>query len=299
MSLPPVRRERLLAHLAMLAFAALVAGSFTTGAMAVPWLAPVPLNTVRFVLAALLMGLATYGTGRHRLALPPAPWRFGVLGVLMAVYFVTMFIALEITLPVATSAVFTLLPLMTAVTGFLVAGQRAGGAVLASLALAGAGSLWVIFRGDVDALLGFDIGAGEMIFFVGCIAYALYTPLLRRFSRGEPAMVLSFWTLLATAICIGLSGVPDLLAADWLHLPPLVWWVVLYLAVGPTALSFFLIQYAALHLPAAKVIAYGYLTPAFVIGLEALVGHGLPAPPILAGALAIVLGLVVLAVVRD
>src|SRR5690606_12388453 len=71
-SLSPVRRERLLAQLAMLAFAALVAGSFTTGAMAVPWLAPVPLNTVRFVLAALLMGLATYGTGRHRFALPPA-----------------------------------------------------------------------------------------------------------------------------------------------------------------------------------------------------------------------------------
>jgi drug/metabolite transporter (DMT)-like permease len=292
-------RQRLLAHLAMLAFAALVAGSFTTGALAVPYLAPVPLNTVRFMLAALLMGLATYGGGRRPFVLPAAPWRFAVLGVLMAVYFVTMFVALEITLPVATSAVFTLLPLMTAVTGFVLVGQRAGGAVLASLALAGAGSLWVIFRGDVAALLGFDIGQGELIFFVGCIAYALYTPLLRRYSRGEPAAVLSFWTLLASAVCIALSGLPEIFAADWLHLPPLVWWVVLYLAIGPTALSFFLIQYASLHLPAAKVIAYGYLTPAFVIVLEALLGHGLPAPTVLAGALAIVLGLVVLALVKD
>jgi drug/metabolite transporter (DMT)-like permease len=292
-------RQRLLAHLAMLAFAALVAGSFTTGALAVPYLAPVPLNTVRFALAALLMGLATYGGGRRPFVLPAAPWRFAVLGMLMAIYFVSMFIALEITLPVATSAVFTLLPLMTAATGFLLVGQRAGGAVLASLALAGAGSLWVIFRGDRDALLGFDVGTGELIFFVGCIAYALYTPLLRRYSRGEPASVLSFWTLCASAVCIALCGLPELAAADWLHLPPLVWWVVLYLAIGPTALSFFLIQYAALHLPAAKVIAYGYLTPAFVIVLEALIGHGLPSPTVLAGALAIVLGLVVLALVRD
>jgi len=219
--------------------------------------------------------------------------------VLMAVYFVSMFIALKITLPVATSAVFTLLPLMTAVTGFFLLGQRASGPVLASLALAGSGALWVIFRGDPGALLSLDIGAGELIFFVGCIAYALYTPLLRRFSRGEPAMVLSFWTLVATAICIALCGLPELLAVDWLHLPPLVWWVVLYLAVGPTAISFFLIQYASLHLPAAKVIAYGYLTPAFVILLEALVGHGWPSLSIVAGALVTVLGLVVLAALRD
>ncbi len=292
-------RERRLAHLSMLAFSAFIAGSFTTGAMAVPYIEPVPLNTVRFTLAALLMGLATYGPGRHRFSVPPALWRFAVMGALMAVYFVSMFMALKITLPVATSAVYTLVPLMTAGTAYVLVRQRSRGVVLASLLLAGLGSLWVIFRGDIGALLRLEIGEGELIFFVGCIAYALYTPLLRRYSRGEPAMVLSFWTLAATAICIALSGLPDVLATDWLQLPALVWWVVLYLAVVSTAISFFLIQYASLHLPAPKVIAYAYLTPAFVVVLEALAGHGLPAPSVLAGALAIILGLIVLALVRD
>ena len=69
---------------------------------------------------------------------------------------------------------------------------------------------------------------------------------------------------------MGCSGIPDILATRLqLHLPPVVWWVVLYLAVGPTAICFFLIQYASLRLPAPKVIAYGYLTPAFVILFEA------------------------------
>jgi drug/metabolite transporter (DMT)-like permease len=221
------------------------------------------------------------------------------MGALMAVYFVTMFIALTMTLPVATSAVYTLVPLMTALTALLLVGQRSGPAVILSLVVAGLGAVVVIFRGDLGALLRFEIGRGELIYFVGCVAYAFYTPLLRRFSRGEPSLVQSFWTLLATAICIALSGVPDIATTDWLHLPPVVWWVVLYLAVGPTAICFFLIQFASLRLPAPKVIAYGYLTPAFVILFEALAGHGLPGVAIIIGAAVTVLGLIVLAVLRD
>jgi drug/metabolite transporter (DMT)-like permease len=296
---PVAPRQRWLAHAAMLLFSALIAGSFTTGALAVPYIHPIPLNAVRFLLAAAVMGVVSFGAARNRFIFPAAPWRFAVMGVLMAIYFVTMFIALTMTLPVATSAVYTLVPLMTAGTALILVGQKSGSMVLLSLVIAALGSVWVIFRGDVQALLRFDVGRGELIYFIGCVAYAIYTPLLRRYSRGEPALVLSFWTLTATAVCIALSGIPDILATDWLHLSPVVWWVVLYLAVGPTAICFFLIQYASLRLPAPKVIAYGYLTPAFVILFEAIAGHGLPTLAIIGGAGVTVLGLVVLAVLRD
>ena len=63
-------RQRLLSHLAMLLFAALIAGSFTLGALAVPYIHPVPLNAVRFVLAALLMGAFAFGVARQTLRLP-------------------------------------------------------------------------------------------------------------------------------------------------------------------------------------------------------------------------------------
>jgi drug/metabolite transporter (DMT)-like permease len=295
----PRTRERWLAHLAMLAFSALIAGSFTTGAMVANDIRPVPLNAVRFVLAATIMGGVAFGMARNRFAFPAAPWRFGVMGALMAVYFVTMFIALTMTQPVATSAVFTLLPLMTAVTAWVILRQRSGPVVLLSLVIAALGAIWVIFRADLGALIRFDIGRGELIYLVGCIAYAIYTPLLRRFNRGEPSLVQSFWTLAASAVWIALSGVPDILSTDWLHLPPLVWWVVLYLAIGPTAICFFLIQFASLRLPAPKVIAYGYLTPGFVILFEALAGHGWPSLGIVAGAGVTVLGLAILAAVPD
>src|SRR6218665_1361153 len=93
-------RQRLLAHLAMLLFTALIAGSFTTGALAVPYLAPAPLNAIRFLMAAVVMGAFAFGPARLPFAFPAAPWRFAVMGFLMAIYFVTMFIALTMTLPV-------------------------------------------------------------------------------------------------------------------------------------------------------------------------------------------------------
>lgn len=293
------RRQRLLSHLAMLLFAALIAGSFTFGALTVPYIHAVPLNALRFVLAAVLMGAFAFGVARQPFAFPPAPWRFAINGFLTAIYFVTMFIALTMTQPVATSAVYTLVPLMTAVTAYFIVGQRSGPAVLVSLLLAGLGAIWVIFRGDIDALLRFDVGQGELIYFVGCVAYAIYTPLLRRFNRGESALVLSFWTMLATAIWLVLYGLPEILATDWMHLPALVWWVVLYLAIGPTAVCFFLIQYASARLPAAKVIAYGYLVPAFVIVFEGAAGHGWTSLSVAAGAAVTVLGLLVLALLQE
>lgn len=295
MTSPSSPRDRLLAHMAMLLFAALIAGSFTTGALAVPYLAPAPLNAVRFILAGTIMGIATFGVMRTPFAWPQAPWRFGIMGFLMAVYFVSMFMALTVTQPVATSAVYTLVPLMTAVTAWFLIGQRSGPMVVISLLLAGVGAVWVIFRGDIDALLGFDIGHGELIYFVGCFGYAFYAPLLRKFSRGEPALVQSFWTLTASAIWITVYGLPEILAVDWLSLPPVVWWTLLYLAVGPTAICFFLIQYASQRLPSAKVIAYGYLTPALVIVFEGVAGHGWTSLSVVLGAAVTVLGLVVLA----
>jgi drug/metabolite transporter (DMT)-like permease len=291
--------QRRLAHLSMLLFAGLIAGSFSFGAVAVPYLAPAPLNALRFVLASVLMGGFAFGVARQKFAWPKAPWRVGVNGVLSAIYFVTKFVALTLTLPVATSAVYTLVPLMTALTGLVLVGQRSGPAVLLSLLLAGIGSVWVIFRGDFGALMRFEVGAGELIYFGGCVAYAIYTPLLRRYHRGEGALVLSFWTLTGTAACLVLYGLPDILATDWLHLPAVVWAVVAYLAIGSTAICFFLIQFASIHLPAAKVVAYGYLVPAFVIGLEGVIGHGWTSLSVAVGAAVTVLGLAVLAALPD
>jgi drug/metabolite transporter (DMT)-like permease len=143
------------------------------------------------------------------------------------------------------------------------------------------------------------IGRGEAIFSVGVVCFALYAPLFRRFARGEPVIVSTFWVLFFTAICISVYGAGDILATDWAAMPAVVWLAIGYLALFATAATFFLLQFASLRLPAAKVFAYGYLTPAFIIVLEGLLGHGWASGAVLAGAVVIVAGLVILAIAPD
>lgn len=82
---------------------------------------------------------------------------------------------------------------------------------------------------------------------------------------------------------VGIVSVPRVMQTDWTAVPAGLWMGVVYLAVFNTALTFFLFKSASVILPASKVMGYTYLTTAFVVMLEALLGHGLPSLSVIAG----------------
>lgn len=270
-------------HLAMLAFSALVAGSFSLGSMAAPHIAPDALNTVRFVIAAALLGMVAFATGGIDRPAFRAPWRYPLLAVFLVAYFVLMFEGLKTGAPVSMAAVFTLTPLLAAGFGWVLLRQVLTGRMAVALAIGGFGALWVIFRADLAALLDFQIGRGEVIYFFGCVAHAAYAPLVPRLNRGERPAVFTFGVLLAGAALLLIVGYPSLVATQWAALPPIVWVTIAYTAVFASALTFFLLQYATLRLPSAKVMAYTYLTPSWVILWEMALGRPLPPGLILLG----------------
>lgn len=279
--------DALRGHLAMLAFSALVAGSFSLGALAAPLIDPGALTAARFLLAGAMVGAIAWGRGAIRRAMLRAPWRYALLGGLLAAYFVLMFQGLKTAPPLSAAAVFTLTPLMAAGFGWVLLRQRLTPRMVFALTLGALGALWVIFRADLHALLTLTLGRGEAIYFLGCIAHALYAPLVRRLNRGEPALAFTFFTMVAGWLLLALWAHGPIRATDWPALPGIVWITLLYLAVAASAASFVLLQYASLRLPAAKVMAYTYLTPAWVILWELALGHQTPPILTLAGMLLI------------
>lgn len=277
------RAEARRGHLAMLAFSGLVAGSFSLGGRIAGLIDPAVLNVLRFALAAALIGAAGAATGAIARRAFRAPWRYLVLGALYAVYFVLMFEALRIAAPVSIAATFTLTPALAAVAGWLLVRERTGPATAAALAIGAFGALWVIFRADLGALLRFEIGRGEALFFWGCVAHAAYPAMTRRLSRGEPPLATSFGMLVAGFLLLALWSGRDLVATDWASVPPRVWFTLGYLSVASGAVTFWLVQYAALRLPAAKVMAYSYLVPSWVLAWELALGGVTPPPLVLAG----------------
>ena len=278
-------------HLAMLAFSALVAGSFSLGVLAAPHIDPGALSVARFVLAGVLVGVAAaWTTGLPRSAWV-APWRYLVLGGLLGAYFVLMFEGLKTAPAVSAAAVFTLTPLMAAGFGWLFLRQRLTGRMAVALAIGGIGALWVIFRADLAALKAMAIGRGEVIYFAGCVAHAAYAPLVRKLNRGEPAVVFTFGMMVAGTVLLALYAGPAVLATDWAALPGVVWVTLVYVAVAASALTFVLLQYATLRLPAAKVMAYTYLVPSWVILWEIVLHGAVPPGLVLVGVALTVLAL--------
>ncbi|UWR75972.1 DMT family transporter [Phaeobacter inhibens] len=263
-------------HLAMLVFSALVAGSFSLGAMVANDITPMALNAIRFVIAAVVIGIAAQFTHGLRRKDFEAPWRFLVLGGLFAIYFVLMFYGLQTAAPVSAAAVFTLTPVLSGLFGWILLRQVTTWRMALALAIGAMGAIWVIFRGDPTAIWAFEIGRGEMIYFWGCVAHAAYTPMVRLLNRGEPAVVFTFGMLVAGAMILLVVGWGDIRATRWTELSPLVWVVLFYVALIASAATFVLLQYATLHLPSAKVMAYTYLTPSWVILWEIALGR--PAP---------------------
>ena len=284
----------------MMLFAALIAGAFSIGKRAAPFIDPGALTAARFVLAGCVVAVALVliGVRPHRLHLL-APWRYLILGGLMGGYFVFMFEALKTAAPVSTSAIFTLIPAMSAGFGWLIMRQRTSPVALLALMIGAIGALWVIFRADLEAFLAFDLGYGESIFLIGCVCHALYTPLVRKLNRGEPVPVFTLLTIVGAALVIGIYAVRPVLETDWHNLPNAVWIALVYLSIFTTGITFALLQFAALHLPSGKVMAYGYLTPSFVALYEGLGGNGWPAASIWIGVGAILSALLILLIAED
>lgn len=282
-ALSDTRTQELQGHLAMLAFSALIAGSFSLGALVANDIAPAALNAARFLIATLLIGGLAWATGGLRASAARAPWRYLILGGLLATYFVLMFEGLKTAPPVSASAVFTLTPAIAALVGWILLRQITTGRIALALAIGAVGALWVIFRADLAALLSFRIGTGELIFFWGVVAHAIYTPVSRRLGRGEGPIAYTFGILLAGFLVLLVYGRGAILATDWTDLPWLVWITIGYTSVFAGSTTFVLLQYAVLRIPASKVMAYTYLTPSWVILWEIALGNGAPGGLVLGG----------------
>lgn len=281
-------------HLAMLGFSLVIAGSFSLGGRIANDVDPTALTAVRFAAAASLLFVATlFGPG-PRFRLSVSSWRHIVAGTLMATYFVMMFEGLKTAPAVSLSAVLTLTPAMSALFGWVLLRQVATSRMKIALLIGGIGAVWVIFRADFVSMLEFRLGRGETIFLFGCVAHALYTPFVRKFHQGERPAVFAFnMTAFGTIVLVSF-GWREIAATDWTSLPATVWVALAYLTVFATIVSFALLNYGSLRLPSAKVMAYTYLTPSWVIVWESLLGNGLPSSIVFVGVAATILALLIL-----
>ena len=280
-------------HLLMVLCAALVSTSFTVGAAITAGLDPAVLTLVRFIVATCLLGPYVYI--RYGLQFSWSLFRrSAVISLCLVTFFFCMFLALRFTSALNTSVIFTLVPSIAGLYAVFLVKERLANRQLAALAVGMFGAVWVIFRGDLGLFLAMAWNMGDIIFFAGCLAMGLYTPLVRLLHRGESMIVMTFWILVTGSIWLLLLTGHSLPDVPWAEVPLFVWGGICYLAFFTTVVTFFLTQYAIAYLGPTRVMAYSYLYPGMVVILDLLLGHGLPDPRVLPGVAIVIAAMLVL-----
>ncbi len=231
---------------------------------------------LRFALAAALF--APLVVWRHGLAWPG--WRalggYAAISLSLVAFFWCLFYGLRTTSALNTGALSTLIPGLTAIGGAILVGERLGWHRLAALGMGLVGALWVVFRGDWGRFTSLDLNEGDLIVFAGCVAMGFYSPLVKRFHRGEPVMVMTLWVVAINAVWCLVIANAALVTMDWGAVPLFAYGGVAYVAIGSTVVAFFLMQWGTIRLGPTRVQAYSYLLPAFVLAIDWALGKGLP-----------------------
>ncbi len=269
-------------HLLMVVCATLVSTSFIVGEHIAKHLDPAVLTFVRFVLGAcflLPVISCRYGLQVNLRSLV----RYGMVSGSLVIFFWCMFFSLQYTTALNTSVLFTLVPALSAIYSAVIVHEKIGKSVVAALVFGLLGAIWVLFRGDVSLFLSLQWNRGDVIFFVGCLAMGLYTPLIRRLHRGEKMEVMTFWILITGSIWLLPAAGLGIASVDLAAVPSEVWGWVLYLALFTTVISFYLTQYSIQFLGPTRVMAYSYLYPGLVLVIEIVLGRGWPEFKVLPG----------------
>jgi drug/metabolite transporter (DMT)-like permease len=112
--------------------------------------------------------------------------------------------------------------------------------------------------------------------------------------RGEPVYSTTFGVMVSGALILFIFFWPSIISTDWSSLGLLVTAIILYLAIFAGLGSFTLVTIASIRLSSAKLTAYTYLIPFWVVFLESALGNGWPNFIVLLGGGVIIIALLML-----
>ncbi len=255
----------------------LISSSFTVGHAIAHAFEPGILMLIRFAMATFIMGI--FVQIRYKIQWPG--WqgigRYFVVGSMPVGFFWCQFESLRYTSALNTSAFFTTVPAISAIIAAIFIGERLGWSRLLALVVGMIGALWVVFRGDYQRFLDFDLNYGDGLFLLGCLFFGVYGVLVKYLHRGEPTAIMTFWVLVIATILFFFISIKDIGKSNWTDVDLEVYGWLAYLALVTTVISFFLFQYATPRIGPTRVQAYSYFMPGFVIVTEWAIGYGLPA----------------------
>ncbi len=267
-------------------------GSFIATKIAVAEAPPALVVWLRFAIGVAILGAAVLA--RRQLVLVPAK-ELAYLALLGAVG-ISLHQWLQsnalVTSRASTSGwIIAATPVFIAALAWAALGERLGPVRAAGIALAAAGVVLVVTRGNLGALVAGRFGEpGDLLMLLSSPNWAVFSVLSRRAMRARPAALVLFWIMLAgwlfTSVHLfatsGVGAIGALTARGWL--------AVAFLGVACSGLAYIAWFDALERLPASQVGALLYLEPLVAMLVAAAVLGEPVGPVMLVGGAVILVG---------
>ncbi|PKI80621.1 EamA family transporter [Malaciobacter halophilus] len=251
----------------------LVAGSFLASQKLANVVNPLSLTLLRFIGAILIMAPFILVRKSLRDGIFKTLPRALIISLFYSLYFMGMFEALKVTTVLNTGTLYTLVPLMTAILALFIFKEKISFNKLIVYLVGLVGTLWVIFKGDLNLLLSFSLNSGDYIFIIGSFCMCCYSISIKLLYRNDNPLVLVFCTLIGGAFWMALGMLIFQKPLDWHLVQGNLIYNMLYLIIGTTIITLFLYQKSTVILGPSKVMSYIYLNPVAVAVLLLLIDN--------------------------
>lgn len=143
--------------------------------------------------------------------------------------------------------------------------QQAAGIMLSTLGVG-----YIVFRGDVLAILQLHLGVGDLLILCGCFGWAIYTSCLRLRPPIDP-LALLFATFVIGALVMGIGAIGEARMIGQMHWTGEVMAAFVYVAIFPSILAYLLFNAAVARIGPSAAGQTISLMPLFGAILAALI----------------------------
>ncbi|PJG83709.1 DMT family transporter [Caviibacterium pharyngocola] len=251
-------------------------GNYMFGKMLSREIAPIILNYARWFPAALIL-LLLFGKRLPQFSALigknlPILTALALLGVV--IFPVFLYQGLQTTTALNASIYLAVVPIVVLFLNRLVFGDPIRPQVLIGALISFIGVLWLLSHGEPSRLLAFNVNTGDLWAIGSAISWAIYCCIIRFRPAALPNAV-----MLTSQVVIAMLLFTPVFAWQYLQIDGAVfsaftanqWWIILYLIIGPSILSYGFWNYGMSIVGGTKGAAFTNATPLFAAVLGILI----------------------------
>lgn len=255
------------------------AGAFIAGKLSVPYIPPLSLTFLRFLVATIvLFGVKNRfgqkpGTHRPEYRVTKKDWPIflftGIVG--MVFYHGFFFSALQYTTAINSSIIAAMNPIITVVLGFFFVGERISGRALLGILISFAGVILTITSFDLSLLASMEVNPGDLLMLLAVISWAAYSVFSKAKASHIPPMALTYYSFL---VCTLVSLPLALLEKPWEWAGDVPWTAmaaVVYMSIFASVIGYLIQQISIQRIGPSRTSVFINLVPVFSIFLSVLI----------------------------